>query len=90
MNDSPIAASPLAGSSPRIFRFVTNGTIARLIELVPLLALDKSVAVFVAALLAGFTDVGWTLHQGDNLTVQFCGKYSSGERDREKVSPKEE
>jgi hypothetical protein len=42
------------------------GTIARLIHLVPLLALDKSVTVLVAALLAGSTDVGGTLHEKQN------------------------
>jgi len=37
-------------------------TITRLIHLEPLLALNESVAVTVAARLAGFTDVGGALH----------------------------
>ena len=54
-------------------RFIA-GTIARLIHLESLLALDESVTVFVAALLAGFTDVGGALHEkreGIFLRIQF-------------------
>jgi hypothetical protein len=61
--------------------------VAGLIQLIPLLTLDKSVTVLVVALLAGFTDVRGTLHEmcGDifkNTILRRGIKMSENERKR--------